>query len=317
MAARAGDGPAEAEEDQLPAGSMPMMAKVGIWTGQLDYVPASEVRAASAQVEDLGYRALWTGEAVGREVFGAAHLLLGATEQLVVATGIANIWARDALAMVAAEATLAEAYPGRFILGIGASHAPLVAQRGQDYRRPLSHMGTYLEHMEQARSLYRAVPPASPAPLVLAALGPRMLDLARDGADGAHTYFVPPPHTEAARSRLGPAKLLVPEQAAVLETDPTRAREVARRHTAAYLRLPNYRANLARLGYGEDDLEVPGSDRLVDDIVAWGGEEVIVDRVRAHLDAGADHVALQVLSPEPRGLPLAQWRALAPALLSL
>ncbi|MGZ4618060.1 MAG: LLM class F420-dependent oxidoreductase [Frankiaceae bacterium] len=295
----------------------PSFGRVGIWTGQLDYQPADEVRKAIAEVEELGYAALWTGEAVGREVLTAAQLLLAASDQLTVATGIANIWARDAMAMVAGQYALAEAYPGRFLLGLGVSHAPLLAVRGQDYGRPLAQMRAYLDAMDQGLGVYRAVQPAGVPARVLAALGPKMLELARDRADGAHTYFVPPEHTAAARAVLGTGKLLAPEQAFVLERDPSTAREIARRHTGSYLRLPNYVNNLRRYGFTDGDLAAPGSDRLVDAIVAWGNAEAIVRRVQEHLDAGADHVSVQLLDPDRRGLPRAQWRELAPALLSL
>ncbi len=297
-------------------GDFPLpIGQVGIWTGQLDFSPADTVREAAAEIEELGYGALWTGEAVGREVLTAAGLLLAATTRIVVATGIANIWARDALAMAAGQRTLAEAHPGRFVLGIGVSHAPLLEVRGQGYDKPYSFMQSYLEAMRRGAAANRAVAPSGPAPIVLAALGPRMLDLAREAADGAHTFFVPPEHTATARERLGPGKLLAPEQVAVLETDPVAARELARRHTASYLRLPNYTANLRRLGFDGDDFAAGGSDRLVDAIAVWGDEDAVRTRVRAHLDAGADHVAVQVLDRDRRGLPRAQWQRLAPALL--
>jgi probable F420-dependent oxidoreductase len=290
------------------------LGRVGVWTGQFDYQPAAEVRAAVAELDELGYGAVWTGEAVGREVLSVAGLLLAASVRITVATGIANIWARDALAMAAGQLTLAEAFPDRFLLGIGVSHAPLLAVRGQDYGKPLAQMRAFLDAMDRGADVYRAVRPAA-APRVLAALGPRMLALAAERADGAHTYFVPPEHTAAARATLGPGKLLAPEQAVVLETDPAMAREIARRHTGSYLRLPNYTNNLRRYGYGDDDLAGTGSDRLVDAIVAHGDAQAVVDRVRAHLDAGADHVCVQVLDPDRRGLPRRQWRELAPALL--
>lgn len=297
------------------AGGLARLGSVGVWTGQLDYSPADEVRAAVAELEQLGYGGLWTGEAVGREVFTAVGLLLAASARIVVATGIANIWARDALAMVAGQRALAEAFPGRFLLGIGVSHAPLLEVRGVDYARPLSMMRAYLDAMDEGRAVYRAVAPAVEPPRLLAALGPRMLELAGERGDGAHTYFVPPEHTAEARARLGPGKLLAPEQAAVLERDPSVAREIARRHTSSYLRLVNYTNNLRRFGFDDEDFGGGGSDRLVDAIVVWGDEQAVLDRVRAHRAAGADHVAVQVLDPARRGLPRAQWRALAPALL--
>ena len=289
---------------------------VGIWTGQLDYQPANQAKKAVAELEELGYGAVWVGEAVGREALSNAGLLLSATRRLVVATGIANIWVRDALAMVAGQNTLAEAYPERFLLGLGVSHAPLIeGMRGHHYQRPLAAMRQYLDAMDEVVSSYRAVPPGTPPPRVLAALGPKMLTLAAKRAQGAHSYFVPPEHTAQARDQLGPDSWLIPEQAVVLENDSERAREIARRHTSRYLRLPNYTNNLRRLGFGDEDLAGSGSDRLVDAMVAWGDENAIVGRVRAHLDAGADHVCVQVLDPDRRGLPAAQWRRLAPALL--
>jgi probable F420-dependent oxidoreductase len=296
--------------------SLPL-GRVGIWTGQLDFAPAPDVRAAVRELEALGYGALWTGEAVGREVLTAAQLLLAATGRLVIATGIANIWARDALAMAAGQSALAEAYPDRFLLGIGVSHAPLLAVREKDYDKPLAYMRSYLDAMDRGRDVYRAVPPRAPAPTVLAALGPKMLELAAARTDGAHTYFVPPEHTAAARERLGPGKLLAPEQVAVLESDPVVAREIARRHTTSYLRLANYRNNLKRYGFEDADFADGGTDRLVDTITVWGEEAAVRARVQAHLDAGADHVAVQVLGADRRGLPREQWRRLAPALLDL
>jgi len=292
------------------------LGRVGIWTGQLDYQPASAARDAVAELEDLGYGAIWVGEARGREALSNAGLLLSATTRLTVATGIANIWVRDALAMLAGQYTLAEAYPERFLLGLGVSHAPLIEDmRGHEYHQPLATMRRYLDAMDQAVSVYRAVPPAAPPPRVLAALGPKMLQLAAERAHGAHTYFVPPEHTAQARGILGRDRWLIPEQAAVLETDSERAREVARRHTSRYMTLPNYTNNLRRLGFGDHDLDDSGSDRLVDAIVAWGDVESVARRVREHHDAGADHVCVQVLSPDRRGLPRPQWRELAAALV--
>ena len=294
--------------------------RVGVWTGQLDFSPAGVVREAAAELEDLGYACLWTGEAKGREVLTVAGLLLGATSRLPVATGIANVWARDAMAMLAAQWALAEAYPGRFLLGMGVSHPPLLAFRDGRYAKPLEQMRRYLEAMDRGQEHYRAVRPEPSPPRVLAALGPKMLDLARDLADGAHTYFVPPEHTATARQRLGPDRFLAPEQVAVLSTDPSVARGIARRHTTSYLRLDNYRANLRRLGFTDDEMAESGgggSDRLVDAICAWGDESAVRERVRTHLEAGADHVCVQVLVEARRGLPRDGWRRLAPALVDL
>lgn len=288
------------------------IGRVGVWTTQLDLQPAEEARRAAARFEELGFSALWVGEAVRREAFANASLLLAATEKMVVATGIANIWARDALTMAAGQKTLAEAFPDRFLLGIGVSHAPLLETRGHDYGRPLQTMREYLDAMDRAP--YHSVAPRNEPGRVLAALGPKMLELARERADGAHTYFVPVAHTEAARAVLGRGKLLVPEQAAVLETDPGRARALARRHTTSYLRLNNYTRNLERLGFGPQDLEGGGSDALVDAVVAWGDPAAVADRVEAHLEAGADHVCVQLLVEDPAAIDWSGWEALAEAL---
>jgi probable F420-dependent oxidoreductase len=288
------------------------IGRIGIWTFQLDLVPAVEGQQAASRLEDLGYGALWIPEAVGREAFTAAGLLLAGTSRITVATGIASIWARDAMAASAAQQTLAEAYPGRFLLGLGVSHQPMVdGIRGHRYDRPFSAMVEYLDAMD--RSLFMAVPPTVAPRRVLAALGPRMLELAATRADGAHTYFVPPEHTAVARAAMGPDALLAVEQAVVLDEDPASARETARNHTRIYTGLPNYSRNLERFGLEEADMVDGGSDRLVDTIVAWGSLEQVVARVQAHLDAGADHVCIQVITRDAAELPWASWEALAGA----
>jgi len=291
------------------------IGRVGIWTFSLELQPAARAQEAAGEIESLGYRALWIPEALGREAFTHAGLLLAGTRRLIVATGIANIWARDAMTMAAGEKTLAEAYPGRFLLGIGVSHAPLVeAVRGHRYEKPLSFMRRYLDAMDAAPFL--AAPPSTPTRRVIGALAPKMLALAAERTAGAHPYFVPPEHTARAREIMGRGPLLAPEQALVLETDPTKARAIARTHMATYLGLPNYLRNLHSLGFGDDAVRDGGSDRLVDAIVAWGDADALLARVRAHLAAGADHVCVQVLPEDPRALPLPEWRELAPALLS-
>jgi probable F420-dependent oxidoreductase len=248
----------------------------------------------------------------GKEAFAHQSVLLNATEQIVTGTGIANIWARHPATMQAGAATLGAAFPGRFVLGIGVSHAPIVERSGQTYDRPFTRMVEYLNGMDRVTG---DVPVTEiPVPRVLAALGPKMLALARDRADGAHPYFVPVEHTPVARQILGPDRLLIPEQAVVLSTDAEQARSVARSHTTTYLRLPNYVNNLRRLGYSDEDLAGAGSDRLVDAIVAWGDEEQIANRVRAHLQAGADHVLLQPLGDLSSAV--AQLERLAPAVLA-
>jgi probable F420-dependent oxidoreductase len=292
------------------------IGRVGLWTFQLDLQPAAAAGEAAAELEELGYPALWVPEAVGREALVNSALLLAATRRMVIATGIASIWARDAMTMAAGQLSLCEAFPDRFLLGLGVSHQPMVDfVRGQHYDKPLSKMRTYLAAMDQV--IYMAPRPAQEPRRVLAALGPKMLELAAAQALGAHPYFVPVEHTALARETLGEGPMLCPEQAVVLSADPSVARAAARQHMATYLGLPNYTNNLRRLGWGDADLGDGGSDRLVDAIVAWGDEEAIVARVQAHLDAGADHVCVQVLDPDATALPMAQWRTLAPALLSL
>ncbi|WP_020575652.1 LLM class F420-dependent oxidoreductase [Actinopolymorpha alba] len=290
------------------------LGPVGVWLGALNSAPTTAAREAAAEVDELGYGSLWVSESpVTKDPFTASTLLLGATGRLIVGTGIANVWARDAVATNAATMTIAEAYPGRFILGLGVSHQPIVNVRGHVYERPLAKMRSYLDELDAAA--YEGPRPAEPAPRVLAALRPKMLELARDRADGAHPYFVPTSHTARAREALGPSPLLVPEQAVVVETDPDRARGIARAYMSMYLTLPNYVNNLRTLGFADEDVEGGGSDRLVDAVVAWGDVEAIKARVDEHLAGGADHVLLQPLAPRD-GLGLDQLRTLAPALVS-
>lgn len=279
-------------------------------------VPAAEAQQLAAELEQLGYGAIWLPEVAGRDVMVHLTLLLSATERLVGATGIASIWARDAVTMTGAAKGLTEAFPERVVLGLGVSHHNLVEElRGHRYERPLAAMRTYLDAMD--KSPYTAFRPSTPVRRVLAALGPKMLALSAERSDGAHTYLVPPEHTEEARKQLGTGPLLCTEQAVLLESDPARAREIARAHTTVYVRLPNYQNNLRRLGFAPEEFADGGSDRVVDTIVAWGDEQAILDRVRSHFDAGADHVCIQPLPARPRDVPADQWRALAPALREL
>lgn len=292
---------------------MKNIGKIGIWAF-LDALPAAESQRCAKQIEDLGFGALWIPEAVGREVFTSASLLLAGTERLVIATGIANVWARDAMAMASAQKTLCEAYDGRFLLGMGVSHAPMVdAVRGHAYNKPLTYMRSYLDKMDQAL-FFAALPKEEPV-RVLAALHPKMLKLAAERASGSHPYFVPPSHTKIAREALGAGKLLAPEQAVCLETDPAKARAWARGHMKIYIGLPNYRRNLENLGFVASDFENGGSDNLVDAIVAWGDMDVIRERIHQHQENGADHVCLQVIGPDMGYLPTAEWEQLASALL--
>ncbi|MEV4377738.1 TIGR03620 family F420-dependent LLM class oxidoreductase [Streptosporangium sp. NPDC049644] len=292
----------------------PHLGRVGIWTFAFDGGPAGEVRDAAAEIEELGYGAVWFGEGFGRDSVSQAWLLLSATQRITVAAGIANIALRDPISMAAAERALNEAHPGRYVLGLGGhrvSDTPIqmdgyaIPSRG----RAVATMGAYLDAMD-------AIPLNSPAPpypphRMLAALGPKMLALAARRTLGAHPYFVPVEHTARAREIMGPGALLAVEQAVVLDPDLDRAREVAREHVSLYRgAAPHQIANLRRLGFDEDEI-AHGGDRLMDAIVAYGDVEAIEKRVRAHFDAGADHVCLQVLTARPGEIPLAEWRELS------
>jgi probable F420-dependent oxidoreductase len=290
------------------------LGSIGIWTRQFEHFPAARAQEAAAELEQLGFGAIWFGEATGHEALTHAGVLLAGTKRTVIVTGIANIYARDPVAMAAGQKTLAEAYPGRFVLGLGVSHVPLVEKlRGHRYEKPLSAMRAYLDAMDRAP--YQAVPPSTKPIRFLAALGPKMLKLAAERADGAHPYNGNPEHTAQARAILGQSPYLCPEQAVVLETDPAKARKIARNFLGIYLTLPNYTNNFLRLGFDESDIKNGGSDRLIDSIIAWGDLNVIRNRIRAHHSAGADHVCIQVLTANPQSLPLAEWREIAPALL--
>lgn len=287
------------------------IGKLGVWAN-LDGVSLTEAAEFSQAVEQMGYSALWMPEAVGRDPFVVISRLSAATDSLFLATGIANIYARDAMAMQAIRNSLNELNDGRLVLGLGASHAELVENlRGHAYGKPVATMRAYLQRMEQA--LYVPAMPAARGPLLLAALRQNMLRLAAEQSDGAHPYFVPPEHTARAREILGPDKLLAPEQAVLRISEPSRARELARGYMAMYLALPNYRNNLLTLGFTEQDFEHGGSDRLVDAIVAWGDDHSIMRRVEAHWQAGADHVAIQCLCRDgSTGYDLEAVRAFAP-----
>ncbi|GII25671.1 TIGR03620 family F420-dependent LLM class oxidoreductase [Planosporangium mesophilum] len=274
------------------------LGPVGVWQALLTRANAQQQRSFVRSVEVLGYGSVWAGEVVGgNDIFAQEAAWLCESSTITVGTGIANVWARHPATARAAASALGDAWPGRFIMGLGISHAAIVDRTGQKYERPLDHMRQYLDGMEQAS----APAPAIPVPRVLAALRRRMLELARDRTDGAHTYFVTPEHTRRAREILGPDRLLIPEQAVVADANPVAARMVARRHTGFYLGLPNYVNNLKELGFGDEDLQDGGSDRLVDAIVAWGDGDAIAGRVREHLDAGADHVLIQTLAPDLEG----------------
>jgi len=288
------------------------LGKLGVWAW-LDHLSAPEAAEFAHQLEAWGYRALWIPEAVGRDPFALIGYLGARTKTLVFATGIANIYARDPMTMRAVRETIGELTDGRFVLGLGVSHVPMVTGlRKHEYGKPIETMRNYLEAM--AAATYVGKSPAEPAPIVLAALRPKMLALSRDAACGAHPYFVPPEHTARAREILGKDAWLCPEQMLVLEPDASKARAIARQNIGVYIGLPNYRNNLKWLGFEDRDFENGGSDRLVDAIVAWGDEKVLADRIQAHRDAGADHVCIQSFPTDGgRGFDRRVLEAFAPA----
>jgi probable F420-dependent oxidoreductase len=269
------------------------LENLGVWAGT-DALSAADAATFSKRVEAWGYGALWIPEAVGREVFSASAWLLANTGSLIVASGIANIYARDSFSAAAAQKGLNEQSGGRFLLGLGVSHIPLVeGLRQHQYGKPVATMRSYLQAMGKSR--YQSVPPAAPPKTVLAALGPKMLELSSELADGAHPYNVTPEHTRQARALLGASKLLCVEQGAILETNPAQARATARRFLSTYMGLPNYVNNWRRMGFDDDDFAGGGSDRLVDAVIVWGDEKAIRARIDEHWQAGADHVCVQAI----------------------
>ena len=286
---------------------MAELGGVGLWAPGFREGEPGEVRDAVAELEGLGYTALWMPGGAGGPILERAQLLVDATMTITIATGILNIWAHEPDDVATAHASIELRAQGRFLLGLGVSHAPMVDRVAPGgYSKPLSKMRSHLDALDAQPT------PVPPSERVLAALGPKMLDLARERAAGAHPYFVPVAHTRFARERLGPEPLLAPEQGVVLDEDPAAAKAKAREHVARYLQLPNYTNNLLRHGLTEDDLRDGGSDRLLDAIVVTGGVEAVARRIAEHREAGADHVCLQVLGEGL--LPLAQWRALAEGL---
>ncbi|XVQ14360.1 LLM class F420-dependent oxidoreductase [Spirillospora sp. CA-255316] len=274
------------------------LGRLGVWNIGIRSGDAGRNREAAAELEELGYGAVWLG---GSPAVREAAPLLEATSRLAVATGILSIWDHEPEAVAEETAGLEKAHPGRFVLGLGASHGMLVGER---YTRPYSAMIDYLDRLDAAGS------PAGRR--VLAALGPKMLAAARDRAAGAHPYLITPAHTRQAREVLGEGRLLAPEVKVVLERDPDRARATARAHLEMYLQLPNYTKNLLRLGFSEDDLTGGGSDHLIDSVFAWGDLDAVGRRITEHFDAGADHLPIQVITSRAQDLPLPQWRELAP-----
>ena len=287
------------------------IGKLGVWFF-LDGLAAPASAAFAKKVESCGYSALWIPEAAGREPFAHAGYLLANTSKLILATGIANVWARDALAMAAGSRTLAELSGGRFAIGMGVSHAPLVEKlRGQHYAKPYSYMKEYVAKMKAAFAqpfMYQAVKPKEDPPILLAALHPKMLALAAAETQGTHTYFVPPEHTAKIRAALGPGPWICAAQAVILESDAAVARKAARAYMKTYVpRLPNYTNNLKALGWGDEEFKDGCSDKLVDAIVAWGDAAKIRERIAAHHAAGATHVCILPLRAD--GAPLPDERA--------
>jgi probable F420-dependent oxidoreductase len=293
------------------------IGRVGIHSHQAALLPNATVREAITEIDGLGYGAIWIPEGLGfKEAFSISALLLGWTRQMVVATGIANIWARDPMAMQSGGRTLGEAFPERFLLGLGTSHRDDVQARGHSYDgRQLSVMRAYLDAMDAAS--FRGPLPSEPAPRVLAALGPNMLRLAAERTWGTLSSVVPVEHTAFARDVMGSGPLIAVLQRVILDTDADAARSLAREEIDTYLELDNYRNNLLRIGWSEKHLVDGGSDEIVDALVAWGDVDAIAARVRAHFEAGADHVCIRPLPSRAPSFPISQLRTLAPALRSI
>ena len=286
------------------------LGRVGIWSTELRFhADRTEAVDAAAELEDLGYGALFIPD-VGGDVLGVVEELLGATRTIPLVTGILNIWMHEVAEVADGVAAIERRHAQRFLLGLGASHAEVVDADGPArYGRPLSAMRAYLDGLDGQPQ------PVAQSRRILAALGPRMLELARERSSGAHPFFVPPEHTHRAREILGGERLLAPELSVLLESDPDRALERARAFVGYVLRLPNYVNNLRRLGFDDADLAGAGSDRLVRALVAFGDEQTIADRVAAHHAAGADHVAVHVIDAGET-LPREDWRRLADVLLA-
>jgi probable F420-dependent oxidoreductase len=282
------------------------LGRIGAWWSGTWKVADQPDLDSAAAMEALGYATLWSSGGFDPGLSPHFGALLDSTRTAIVASGILSIWATTPEEIGPAVAGLEVRHPGRFLLGLGTSHSAVVA----DYSKPYSKMVAYIDGLD---ALEQPVPPER---RMLAALAPRMLELAAERAAGAHPYFVPVEHTALARRVIGPDRLLATEVAVVLETDPAKARQLARAYASIYLSLPNYTSNLRRFGYGDDDIEHGGSDRLIDAVIPWGDVATIAERVGEHLDAGADHVCLQVVADRP-DFPLDEYRALAPALAEL
>ena len=288
---------------------------LGIWDAGICFQPAREAQAVAIALEEAGYGAAWLHEG-GHDAFAFAAILLAATKRLTVGTSIVSIWRHEPGQMANAARTLGEAFPGRFVLGIGNSHQGASSWHGRGYARPLADMEAYLDAMDNAS--WFGPRPDPPVPRMIAALGPKMLDLARRRTRGAIPYLVPVEHTRFAREQLGPDPVLAVHQAVVIGFDRATARELAREHVGRYLATTNYPNNLRRLGYSEDDLANGGSDRLIHALVAIGGADEVAARVQAHLAAGADHVCVNPLTPDfPAVVPVKELEEIAKNVLGV
>ena len=289
------------------------IGRFGVWT-RTDGLEIGETAEFAQRVESLGYGALWIPDAFGRDPFAHAAWLFAHTSRLVVATGVVNIHLREPLATACAQRALHDQSGGRFLLGLGVSHGTVIeGMLGKPYPRPVPSMRAYLDAMEAAT--WWGPELSGDPPIVLAALGPLMLELAGERTLGAHPFFAPPENTKRSRAILGAKPWLCPEQKLLLETDPVRARKRARQAMAGPLRMPNYRRNLMRCGFEEHELDNGGNDRVVDAVVAWGDLDALVQRVQDHLDAGASHVCIQPLDSDDSSRPSIELlEALAPRL---
>lgn len=300
------------------------LGKIGVWvaldgpigyfeddrSAELGRATAPRIAKFARRVEELGYAAIWMPDGLGRDPFITSSLLLASTQDLIAATGISSIYSRDPVASAAAAHALNEWSGGRFIMGLGVSHHRIVEGiRGHQYSKPISAMRAYLDGMVEAP--YHAAPPAQKTPILLAALRGKMLELARDRADGAHPTSVTPHHTRQARAILGPGKLLCVGQRLILETDPIKARAIARAELETNLDLDNYVNSWRAMGFSDADFTNGGSDHLIDSVVGWGDENTLRKRIQEHLDAGADHVCFMPVAPD-RSIDMRIIERLAP-----
>jgi probable F420-dependent oxidoreductase len=284
------------------------LGRIGIWSAALRRSELSAVVEAVSELDELGYSTLWFPGGDRADFTERMLAMLGASRRAIIAPGIVSVWTHPASEIATEHQAFKRAAPGRWLLGLGVSHAHAVQRSGLNYDKPIQKLRSYLDELDAAS------PPVPTDERIIAALGPVALKLAAERSLGTHPYFVPVEHSRVARETMGPGKLIATEQMVVLETDPDKARAMARKHMAMYLAAPNYVNNLLRMGYAQSEIDNGGSDRLVDDIVAWGDPASVLERVQAHHDAGADHVCIQVLTEDRGTLALDEWRQLAAAM---